>query len=292
VDFTSRTLNFDGSSGLTQTVSIPVIDDAVAEQQAEYLVLSLENPVGLTISGQPLATVYIIDNDRPVPAPSQQIELQYVGSFDPSGSSSSTCEIVAYDAASRRLFTTSAVAGLLDIVDFSNPASPVTIASVDMNVYGGITSVAVHNGIVAVASPNADETLDGSVVFLDTNGNFIRQLPVGALPDMVTFTPDGSKVLTANEGQPNADYSVDPEGSVSIIDISAGLANAVVNTLLFTDFNAQEAALRAAGVRGGVAGAVRVCACAVRARTSRLTCAKVVRCRLRLLFSTFFRFLL
>jgi hypothetical protein len=249
VDFTSRTLNFDGSSGLTQTVSIPVIDDAVAEQQAEYLVLSLENPVGLTISGQPLATVYIIDNDRPVPAPSQQIELQYVGSFDPSGSSSSTCEIVAYDAASRRLFTTSAVAGLLDIVDFSNPASPVTIASVDMNVYGGITSVAVHNGIVAVASPNADETLDGSVVFLDTNGNFIRQLPVGALPDMVTFTPDGSKVLTANEGQPNADYSVDPEGSVSIIDLSAGLANAVVNTLLFTDFNAQEAALRAAGVR-------------------------------------------
>ncbi|WP_333694011.1 choice-of-anchor I family protein [Flavobacterium sp.] len=249
---TTQTLNFNGSSSLTQTIAIPIIDDAVEEQQAEYFVLSLENPVGLTISGETLATIYIIDNDQVIPTPSQQIELNYIGSFDPSGNSTSTCEIVAHDPISQRLFATSAIANFLDIIDFSNPAAPSLISSVNMNPYGGITSVAVKNGIVAVASPNANEVLDGSVVFFDTNGTFLKQVTVGALPDMLTFTPDGTKVLTANEGQPNSNYSIDPEGSVSIIDISGGIANLTqsnVTTLLFTPFNAQEAALMASGVR-------------------------------------------
>ena len=248
----TQTLNFTGSSSLTQTINIPIVDDSVIEQQAEYFVLSLENPVGVTISGNSFATIYIIDNDDVAPIPSQQIELNYVGSFDPSGASTSTCEIVVHDPASQRLFTTSAVAGFLDIINFSNPAAPSVITSVDMNSYGGVTSVAVKNGIVAVASPNADESLDGSVVFFDTNGVFLKQVTVGALPDMITFSPDGTKVMTANEGQPNADYSIDPEGSVSIIDISGGisaLSQTNVTTLLFTSYNAQEATLLASGVR-------------------------------------------
>ena len=248
----TQTLNFTGSSSLTQTINIPIVDDSVIEQQAEYFVLSLENPVGVTISGNSFATIYIIDNDDVAPIPSQQIELNYVGSFDPSGASTSTCEIVVHDPVSQRLFRTSAVAGFLDIINFSNPAAPTVINSVDMNSYGGVTSVAVKNGIVAVASPNADESLDGSVVFFDTNGVFLKQVTVGALPDMITFSPDGTKVMTANEGQPNADYSIDPEGSVSIIDISGGisaLSQTNVTTLLFTSYNAQEATLLASGVR-------------------------------------------
>ena len=54
------------------------------------------------------------------------------------------------------------------------------------------------------------------------------EVPVGALPDMVTFTPDGTKLLVANEGE--ADNGVDPRGSVSIIDISGGIASATVTT--------------------------------------------------------------
>ncbi|MFN3754025.1 choice-of-anchor I family protein [Flavobacterium sp.] len=253
-DFTlaTQTLNFTGSSALTQTITIPIIDDVLEEQQAEYFVLSLENAVGLTISGNTFATIYIIDNDRVAKVPSNQIELNYIGSFDPSGSNSSTCEIVVHDPTSQRLFTTSAVAGFLDIINFTDPTTPSVINSIDMNPYGGVTSVAVKNGVVAVASPNADETLNGSVVFFDTNGTFLKQVTVGALPDMITFTPDGTKVMTANEGQPNANYSIDPEGSVSIIDISGGipaLTQANVTTLLFTAYNSQEAALIASGVR-------------------------------------------
>ena len=249
---TTQTLNFTSSSALTQTITIPIIDDAIVEQQAEYFVLSLENPVGLSITGTSTATIYIIDNDNVAPIPSNQIELNYIGSFDPSGTNTSTCEIVVHDPASQRLFTTSAVAGFLDIINFSNPTTPTVINSVNMNPYGGVTSVAVKNGIVAVASPNTDETLNGSVVFFDTNGTFLNQVTVGALPDMITFSPDGTKVMTANEGQPNTDYSIDPEGSVSVIDIAGGIASltqANVTTLLFTAYNSQEATLIASGVR-------------------------------------------
>lgn len=253
-DFTlvTQTLNFTGTSSLTQTITIPIIDDTAVEQQAEYFVLSLENPVGLTISGTPTATIYIIDNDNVAPVPSNEIALNYIGSFDPSGANTSTCEIVVHDPASQRLFTTSAIAGFLDIISFADPTAPTVVSSIDMNVYGGVTSVAVKNGIVAVASPNTNEALNGSVVFFTTNGVFLKQVTVGALPDMITFSPDGTKVMTANEGQPNADYSVDPEGSVSVIDISGGipaLTQANVTTLLFTAYNSQEATLIASGVR-------------------------------------------
>jgi len=256
-DFTlaTQTLNFTAGSPLAHTIQIPIIDDTLEEQQAEYFVLSLENPVNFSITGNPQATIYIKDNDKLAPVPNENITLDYIGSFDPSGNNSSTCEIVVHDPASQRLFTTSAVAGYLDIIDFSNPealtASSI-IASINMNPYGGVTSVAVKNGIVAVASPNTNEALDGSVVFFNTNGVFQKQVTVGALPDMITFTPDGTKVLTANEGQPNADYSVDPEGSVSVIDISGGIANLMqtnVTTMLFTQFNSQEATLISNGVR-------------------------------------------
>lgn len=256
-DFTlaTQTLNFTAGSPLTLTIPIPIIDDTLPEQQAEYFVLALENPVNFSITGNTQATIYIKDNDRLAPVPNQEITLDYIGSFDPSGNNSSTCEIVVHDPASQRLFTTSAVAGYLDIIDFSNPEALTAnsiVTSINMNPYGGVTSVAVKNGIVAVASPNENESLNGSVVFFNTDGVFQKQVTVGALPDMITFTPDGTKVLTANEGQPNADYSVDPEGSVSVIDISGGITNLTQNnvtTMYFTQFNAQEATLIANGVR-------------------------------------------
>ena len=253
-DFTLATqvLNFTGMSNSVQIVNIPVTDDMLEEQHAEYFVLKLSDANGCTISGDAQVTIYIRDNDRQAAQPSKTVELIHVTSFDPSGANNSTTEVVAYDAGTQRLFTTSAITNVLDIVDFSNPALPVNISSIDMTPYGGLTSVAVKNGLVAVASPNADVQSNGSVVFFDTDGNFLKQVTVGALPDMIIFTPDNTKVITANEGEPNDAYTIDPEGSVSIIDLSGGINNldqADVTTLLFTDFNANEAALIAAGVR-------------------------------------------
>lgn len=250
---TTKTLHFTADSNSTQTITIPVNDDA-ANEQDEYFILSLENPTGLSITGTQFMTVYIRDNDRKAPVPTKQIELNYVGSYDPSGSSNASTEIVAYDSASKRLFVISALQNRLDIADFSKPDSIKPITSVDMMPYGGITSVAVRNGLVVVAAPNVVKQQNGSVVIFNTDGIFQKQVTVGSLPDMVTFTPDGKTIMVANEGEPNDAYTVDPEGSISIIDISGGIAGLTQNhvtTLDFTAFNAQTATLVAAGVRRG-----------------------------------------
>lgn len=252
-DFTlaNQTINITPST-TSYTVNIPIIDDTVAEQQAEYFVVSLGNPVGATISGDNSASVYIVDNDKPAPIPSHQVQLNYLGSFDPSGNNSSSTEIVVHDPSTQRLFTISSITDVFDIIDFSNPAIPSVVKIVNMASYGGITSIAVKNGIIAAASPNTDPQQNGSVVFFDINGNFLKQVTVGALPDMVTFSPDGTKVVTANEGEPNDAYTIDPEGTISIIDISGGIGNLTqsnVTTLNFNNFESQLTSLMAGGLR-------------------------------------------
>ena len=99
--------------------------------------------------------------------------------------------------------------------------------------YGDMTSVAVSadgtklaaavqaegyadNGRVAVFTCNADGTL-----------TFEQAYETGVQPDMVTFTPDDSRILTANEGEPRegyADGAVDPAGSVTVITVADGTA--------------------------------------------------------------------
>ena len=87
----------------------------------------------------------------------------------------------------------------------------------------------------------------GSVRFYDLEGNFRGAVTVGSLPDMLTFTKDGKRVLVANEAEPRGD--VNPEGSISIIDISRGIVSATVKTAGFARFNGRKAQLQADGVR-------------------------------------------
>jgi 2',3'-cyclic-nucleotide 2'-phosphodiesterase (5'-nucleotidase family)/endonuclease/exonuclease/phosphatase family metal-dependent hydrolase len=158
-------------------------------------------------------------------------------------------EINAFDPASATLFVVSG-GSILQAVDLSDPANLVLSELINLGVFGGgVNSVAVKDGIVALAVEANTSTDEGSVVFLTTDGQFLESVGVGAVPDMVTFTPDGSKVLVANEGEPNDDYSVDPEGSVSIIDLSGGVENATAAIADFTAFNDQKAELRAEGVK-------------------------------------------
>ena len=166
-------------------------------------------------------------------------------------------EISAFDAGSARLFVTQGTG--IAVLDLSNPASPVAVQSIDFtqapfNLTGtSVTSVATKNGFVAVAVPDGvDKNNPGHVVFL--NAATLAHLgtaTVGSLPDMVTFTPDGNKVLTADEGEAldgNAGFGT-ALGTVSIIDVSGGFAAPAVTTADFTAFDSQRDALKAAGVR-------------------------------------------
>ena len=152
------------------------------------------------------------------------IELVKLASYASGVFGQSAAEIPAYDAASQRLFVVNAQKGMVDVLDFSKPAQPTYIQSLDAKTYlanSEVNSVAVHNGIVALAVQAEDKTQTGIVAFFKAQDlSFISQVNVGALPDMLTFTPDGRKVLVANVAEPNDGYQVDPEGSVSIIDIS------------------------------------------------------------------------
>ena len=88
-----------------------------------------------------------------------------------------------------------------------------------MEVFGGTANaVAVYDGLVAVAVQAEAVDQNGSVVFYDAlTGAHIKTVEVGVLPDNLQFSPDGNKVVTANEGEPSDDYSIDPYGSISII---------------------------------------------------------------------------
>jgi len=128
----------------------------------------------------------------------------------------------------------------------------IAVAAADtLKQLGSANSVAVAGGVLAVAIEAKPKTDPGLVAFYDTASlALLGTAPVGALPDMLTFTPDGSKLLVANEGEPSDDYLIDPEGSVSIITVPAHLsAPATVQTVSFAGLNGDADALRQKGVR-------------------------------------------
>ena len=175
------------------------------------------------------------------------IELSALSSVAAITPGVSAAEIAAHDPATQRIFVVNAVAGKIDVFDISDPADPQAVGQleVDLDDTGAAAnSVAVNKGIIAVAVEAKPKTNPGRVVFFDNSLTLLGHVTVGAQPDMVTFTHNGRFVLTANEGEPAAYPSTsisDPEGSVSIIDVSAGAANvtqANVRTASFTPFNA------------------------------------------------------
>jgi len=198
----------------------------------------------------------VTDTDGPAepspvdPTPSLLVPL---GTYETGVFDESAAEIVVHDPETQRLFVVNAQVPTVEVLDISDPSNPTKLFDIDPSAYGaGANSVAIANGLVAIAIENEVKTEPGSVVFFDIDGNFLNAVTAGALPDMVTFTPDGTKVLVANEGEPNDDYTVDPEGSISIIDLSGGIDNltqANVTTADFTAFNDQQDELVASGVR-------------------------------------------
>jgi 2',3'-cyclic-nucleotide 2'-phosphodiesterase/3'-nucleotidase/5'-nucleotidase len=161
------------------------------------------------------------------------------------GEGETSAEIVAYDDKTDRLFITNAVSESVDVVDIETGTE-----IGELPLAGPPNSVAAHKGLVAVAVEGATPQDIGAVQFFDAETlSLLNTVPAGHLPDMLTFSPNGKYVLVANEGEPNDDYTIDPEGSVSIIDISRGAGGARVKHATFTPFNGRKAALIAGGVR-------------------------------------------
>jgi DNA-binding beta-propeller fold protein YncE len=182
----------------------------------------------------------------------QNVRIEVIGRFSAGGidiAGKSAAEIVQFHQTSNSAFAVNSAKNQIEVINLTNlpttevgnpvidkSLSSTTFAYLDeVNValdnnlietitLGAANSIAIFENTLAIAIEATDKTQNGAVLFyqLDNQGvgTFIKAVKVGALPDMVTFSPDGEKVLVANEGEPNSDYSVDPQGSISIIEFT------------------------------------------------------------------------
>ncbi|MDH5886201.1 choice-of-anchor I family protein [Vibrio splendidus] len=158
----------------------------------------------------------------------------------------SAAEIVSYDSCTDKLYVVNAQAQKVDVLSMNSASEPTSSGSIDLQSaaaasgvdIGAANSVSTHQGLVAVAIENADKQQNGIIALYRSDTlELITTYAAGALPDMVSFSKDGRYIASANEGEPNADYSIDPEGSVTLVDLTNGPLQATVTQIDFKAFN-------------------------------------------------------
>ncbi|MEH7126368.1 choice-of-anchor I family protein [Bacillus sp. JJ1773] len=179
------------------------------------------------------------------------LKVTQIGQYDSTEGIGGT-EIMAYDETLKRAFVTNGAASGIDILSFEQLTSGeftkvesikrVLLKDFQIENVADITSIASHptKDLVAVSVVSNPKTDPGYIVFLSKEGAYISKVQVGSLPDMVTFTPDGTKAIVANEGEPSDDYAVDPEGTISIIDVTKEPSEFTANSLSFKDVEIDE----------------------------------------------------
>lgn len=178
-----------------------------------------------------------------------ELNATLISSFSIGGSDEDggLVEIVCYNTDAMVAYAVSGSTGELIVVDMADLTTDglsalgynmeELVGEIGGFVYGDMSSLAVNadNTKLAVALQAEDYAANGLVAIfdLDADGNvtgYPTFIECGVQPDALTFTPDGTTVLVANEGEPRDGYgegAVDPEGSVTIIDMATLSANTV-----------------------------------------------------------------
>lgn len=193
----------------------------------------------------------------------RELNIEVVGRFNTGIYGKSAAEIVQFHKASDSAFAINAALNQIEVIKlanlpvagvgngitddslssvpftFSDSVSVKTDAGTDLTVaLGEANSIAIYGDMLAIAVAAPLKTDNGAVLFYTLNANgagtFVKAVAVGALPDMLTFTPDGSKVLVANEGEPDTGYNADPEGSISVISLTNGTPADLAQTINLT----------------------------------------------------------
>jgi DNA-binding beta-propeller fold protein YncE len=181
------------------------------------------------------------------------LQLSIVDSyFSGSDFDTSSAEIVSYDECSDRLYVVNSQSASIDVLALSaNNSVPSKTGNIDLSLaaaaagieIGAANSVSAKQGLVAVAIEAKVKQNPGLIALYRSDDlSLLATYPTGALPDMITLSSDGQTILTANEGEPSGDYTDDPEGSITIVDISKGYSreDAVVKQVSFSSFNVGE----------------------------------------------------
>lgn len=180
----------------------------------------------------PSANGAIIDQPVGTSTDAAALDPRVLGSYETGPFDESAAEIVAHHADTQRLFSVNAAAGDVTVLDIAEPAAPALLFALQttgVQAADGTTvpegaianSVsACPDGLVVVAVESNVKTDAGWLIFFDAagEGEALGAVRVGALPDMVTFTPCGAHAVVTNEGEPNDDYTVDPEGDIAVVN--------------------------------------------------------------------------
>lgn len=203
------------------------------------LLLTTGLSVGVTVTGAGVASAAEVSEPISHSAPDAALDLGFLGSNETGQFDESAAEITAVHGDTA--FTVNAEAATVDIIDISDPHKPEKRGEITGS--GVANSIAVRDdGLGVIALENEDKTEPGSLMFFDattTSATVLGTAPVGSLPDMVALTPDGAHALVANEGEPAEDFSTDPEGTVTVVDLPAEVAapkDSDVHTADFHDY--------------------------------------------------------
>jgi len=205
------------------------------------------------------------------------MQLQPVARYVTGTYGAAAAEITAFHAASKRIFLVNGAANRIEVLDAANIKSqalsdpltantltsqPLTLPATatvrnaadqdEIVTLGFANSISIQGQLLAVAVENRTRTEAGVALIYDLSQGapVLKQaIRVGAQPDMLQFSSDGKWLLVANEGEPMPDYSADPEGSVSIITLTNGVAATQARTVSFTALNSERASLAARGVK-------------------------------------------
>lgn len=193
----------------------------------------------------------------------RELNIEVVGRFNTGIYGKSAAEIVQFHKSSNSAFAINAADNQIEVIALANlPIAAVgngitddSLSSVPFTfpdsvsvkdaqgnditlALGEANSIAIYGDMLAIAVAAPVKTDNGAVLFYSLNatgnGSFIKAVAAGALPDMLTFTPDGTKVLVANEGEPDTDYNADPEGSIAVISLTDGEPADVAQTINLT----------------------------------------------------------
>lgn len=192
-------------------------------------------------------------------APGASLELVPLRSYATGLFDAAAQEIVASHAATGRLFVVNADLGRVEVLDARTMNKVGELDAVGARAADGSTvpagavanSVAVRpDGLVVVAVESDVKTDPGWLVVADARRlSVLGAVRVGALPDMVAVSGDGSYAVVANEGEPSDDYAVDPEGSVAVVSLPRRVAAPRQQDVRIADFHAFEGGALPQGVR-------------------------------------------
>lgn len=141
------------------------------------------------------------------------------------------------------MFIADANRNRLQIISVKDPSNPLDIESRGLGRYGDRpTSLDTKNGFVAVSIIQEVPQRAGRVAIFDELGVRITDFAVGSFPIDVKFSPDGCSLVIANKGEVNDNYSWDPEGSISVVDLRQGFRtiNSKIKHLNFRGFRRED----------------------------------------------------